>query len=66
MVGPQEVGMLDVFIIEELKRREANRKKQDDRPRLELPLTSEEERQRDRDRESEDDESSDSTIIIEM
>ena len=58
--------MLDVFIIEELKRREANRKKQDDRPRLELPLTSEEDLQRDRERDSEEDDSSDTTIVIEM
>ena len=58
--------MLDVFIIEELKRREANRKKQDDRPRLELPLTSEEDLHRERERDSDEDESSDTTIVIEM
>jgi hypothetical protein len=58
--------MLDVFIIEELKRREANRKRRDDRPRLELPLTSEEEDQRDRRRDDEEEESDSATIVIEM
>ena len=57
--------MLDVFIIEELKKREANRKKRDDRPRLELPLTSEDGRHRERD-EHDDDSSDSSTIVIEM
>jgi len=65
MVGPQEVGMLDVFIIEELKKREANRKKRDDRPRLELPLVSDDERHRD-EGEQDDDETDSSTIVIEM
>lgn len=65
MVGPQEVGMLDVFIIEELKKREANRKKRDDRPRLELPLTSEDERHRDED-EQDDGDGDSQTIVIEM
>ena len=58
--------MLDVFIIEELKRREANRKRRDDRPRLELPLTSEEEDRRGERRDDEDEESDSTTIVIEM
>jgi hypothetical protein len=34
----REVDMLPPFIIEEIRRREAERKRADDRPRLELPL----------------------------
>ena len=57
--------MLDVFIIEELKKREANRKKRDDRPRLELPLTSDDGRHREQE-EHDDDGSDSTTIVIEM
>ncbi len=57
--------MLDVFIIEELKKREANRKKRDDRPGLELPLISDDERHRDED-EQDEDVTDGSTIVIEM
>ena len=57
--------MLDVFIIEELKKREANRKKRDDRPRLELPLTPDDGRHRD-ERDQDDDGGDSTTIVIEM
>jgi len=36
--APREAPMLPPFIIEEIRKREADRKRRDEQPRLELPL----------------------------
>ncbi len=59
--------MLDAFIIEELRRREREKRKQDEarRPRLELPLEREDVRRKKPEME-EDIPSSSSVVVIEM
>lgn len=56
--------MLDAFIIEELRRRERDRRQQEERPRLELPLDDGQDRAHPPHRRDEKRDPKDSSIVV--
>ena len=63
--GSQSVGMLDAFIIEEIKRRERVRREQE-RPAVELPLPAPDEKPRSNRTEEEPEKPSRGVVIIDF
>jgi hypothetical protein len=65
-MGVEDTGMLDAYIIEEIKRRERLRQERDERPVVELPLPAPEEPPRRRPERDEGDKPPRGVVIIDL